>query len=604
MRKISGFALGVVLVAVVVMTLGLDYVRRADLILPATTFAGNSLAFVPRTEAAEFVAQRLDTFLHGEITIAARGEVKTTTLEDLGVDIDVQKFVQRLPSGAQISNAAVIGYSLQPKKLEPPLSIDKAQLVRKIHELFPGIPQSQNAYIVNDNGNIRVVEGHAGVVPRVDQLMQDIRAQAENVAHEELFVAFDEHPPTVFASDLLAVQDELLAHIPQSLVLIQGRHRWKLPLHEHLDWIHFAPANYDLVEGMLPFSLTLRDEKLVQFLDGDIRDLLEYDPEDVSLQVNEDWKRSDGSLHRVVITGHGDNGQYIDRVILERRIRRALTLGQEEVEIPTVVVPAQIAIDPQLQKLGIKELITVGHSRFAGSPANRQHNIAVGISKYNGLVIAPGEVFSFNNNLGVVDASTGYRKELVIKNEGTIPEYGGGLCQVSTTLYRAALNGGLEIVDRAPHSYAVTYYSQVGGHGIDATIYPPYRDFKFRNNTNHHVIIQSYVEGVNAYYKFYGTSDGREVVLDGPYIGNHRSAPSQPVLFEDSGLSPGQKEQVQKPVNGFDATWYRTIRYADGTEEKETIFSRYNAVPAKFRVGPETTAEAENQGIVPSFGGI
>jgi vancomycin resistance protein YoaR len=110
-------------------------------------------------------------------------------------------------------------------------------------------------------------------------------------------------------------------------------------------------------------------------------------------------------------------------------------------------------------------------------------------------LLLPGEIFSFNSHLGPVDGAHGFLKELVIKPEGTLPEFGGGLCQVSTTAYRGALYAGLPIVERSPHSYAVGYYSQIGGHGIDATIYPGAHDLRFKNDTPGSLLLQAYTEG-------------------------------------------------------------------------------------------------------------
>ena len=167
-----------------------------------------------------------------------------------------------------------------------------------------------------------------------------------------------------------------------------------------------------------------------------------------------------------------------------------------------------------INNLGINSLVGRGETNFAGSPSSRVHNIGVGADKYHGLLIEPGEEFSFNENLGPVNASTGYRPELVIKQGETVPEYGGGLCQVSTTLFQAAVKSGLKITERYNHSYPVVYY---GTPGFDATIYPPSPDVKFVNNTPGHLLIQTEIIGTRLIFEIYGQDDGREVVIDGPH---------------------------------------------------------------------------------------
>jgi len=168
----------------------------------------------------------------------------------------------------------------------------------------------------------------------------------------------------------------------------------------------------------------------------------------------------------------------------------------------------------QTNSLGIVGLVAHGESDFHGSSKSRIHNIAVGASKFDGRIIKPEEEFSFNTYLGAVTKETGFLPELVIKTTGTVPEVGGGLCQVSTTAFRAALFGGLPITARRNHSYAVKYYAP---QGTDATIYPGVQDMKFINDTGHFILIHTYIDGTRLVFDFYGTPDGREIAIDGPY---------------------------------------------------------------------------------------
>jgi vancomycin resistance protein YoaR len=150
------------------------------------------------------------------------------------------------------------------------------------------------------------------------------------------------------------------------------------------------------------------------------------------------------------------------------KIAKALTENPsvKNIDLETVILKPDVA-STDLDKYGIKELIGEGVSNFRGSPKNRIHNVTVGASKFNGVLIKPGEEFSFIKTLGPVDASTGYLPELVIKTDKTVPEFGGGMCQVSTTMFRAALNSGLKITARTNHAYPVQYYAP---QGLDATV--------------------------------------------------------------------------------------------------------------------------------------
>lgn len=167
------------------------------------------------------------------------------------------------------------------------------------------------------------------------------------------------------------------------------------------------------------------------------------------------------------------------------------------------------------EKLGLKELIGEGRSNFAGSPKNRVYNIGRALQQFSGVIVKPGEEFSFVKYLGTVDGTTGYLPELVIRNNKTEPEFGGGICQVSSTVFRAAIYSGLEITERRNHSYAVQYYKP---YGMDATIYIPRPDFKFINNTPGAIFMQPEISGTDLIFRFFGTRDGRTTTVDGPHI--------------------------------------------------------------------------------------
>ena len=242
--------------------------------------------------------------------------------------------------------------------------------------------------------------------------------------------------------------------------------------------------------------------------------ILNREPQDAELELK------DGESRATKFAPHQD-GQTLGLAEAQSLIRKALLEGRSEVELPVSVKPPRVTLS-DLNSLGIKEIIARGQSDFSGSPANRIQNIKVGTARYHGVVIMPGEEFAFNKHLGPIDAAHGFLPELVIKPEGTVPEFGGGLCQVSSTAFRAAFFGGLPITQRRNHSYAVKYYEWISDDrasavGLDATIYPGAQDLKFINDTPGAILIATKVEGKRVYFDFYGTSDGRKVIVDGPH---------------------------------------------------------------------------------------
>ena len=260
--------------------------------------------------------------------------------------------------------------------------------------------------------------------------------------------------------------------------------------------------------------------------------------------------------------------------------------------------------DGSAAELGIIELIGTATTPLTGSPQNRRYNIANGAKFLTGILIPPNEEFSTLKSLGTIDNSTGYLPELVIKGDRTIPEFGGGLCQVSTTLFRATLNAGLPITARQNHSYRVSYYEKDAagntiGPGLDATIYNPAPDFRFKNDTGHTVLIEGYVEGDLITFNFYGTRDGRSSAIDGPHLLSSSPA-GEPIYAETDTLEPGVTKQIERAHAGGSATATYTVTYPDGSENKQVFESYYRPWPARYLVGADpskatTTESMSNQ---------
>lgn len=220
---------------------------------------------------------------------------------------------------------------------------------------------------------------------------------------------------------------------------------------------------------------------------------------------------------RVIVKTAEKNGLVLDEAESLAILTRALEADLSEnvtVRLPGKLAKAKIA-GADKERLGLRELIGEGRTNFRGSPKNRVFNINRSLKQYDGVMIAPGEEFSFVEYLGEVDGEHGYLPELVIRNNKTEPEFGGGICQVSSTMFRAAIYSGLKITERRQHSYPVQYYKP---YGMDATIYIPKPDLRFQNNTSGYILIQPVVEGTELIFQFYGTSDGRKISVDGPHI--------------------------------------------------------------------------------------
>jgi vancomycin resistance protein YoaR len=244
-----------------------------------------------------------------------------------------------------------------------------------------------------------------------------------------------------------------------------------------------------------------------------------------------------------VFSAPGREGSIVDGVKTSLAIRGALASGKSTAKVYMKKYLPPVTSEKEFKKLGIGAVVAEGTTSFRGSPANRVKNISVGRDKLQGVLIAPDAEFSLNKALGSITEETGFVPELVIKENVTKPEYGGGLCQISTTLFRAAVAGGFNVTERHNHAYPVKYY---GTPGFDATIYSPRPDLRFINNTGNWLLLQGVIEGSKLTFKIYGKSDGRKVKIDGPHVIEKKPDGSLKTLLREVVTDKNGKEILNK----------------------------------------------------------
>lgn len=443
--------------------------------------------------------------------------------------------------------------------------------------------EPKSAYLMLEKGRYVVQPDAPGVQIDRASIEASIHDRMATKSHAPISVTRHVVMPEISAADLQPAQKELEKKLFAHIVFESktGNFQYRAPKTVHVEK---RTRMGDNSEQVAYFYVIPDEDETTHYIEKELSGRVDQKSIDVNITSKDSG--------RVAFDANPRPGWSINTDELRKLIATAINEEIGTIQIPIKETPFITTISPELQGKGVREVIGIGYTTFYGSPANRVKNISVGIAKFNGVIIPRDEIFSFNKILGPVDGKNGFLKELVIKPEGTVPEYGGGICQVSTTAYRAALYAGLPIIERSAHSYAVTYYSQVGGHGIDATIYPGAHDLRFKNDTPGDIVIQSYSDGYEAYFIFYGTNDGRSIRMDGPYISNRHSEGGIDIV-KTTDIPPGTKKQTEKAHVGFNALWYRHIMRADGTETTEPIESSYRATKDKILIGvaPEELAK-------------
>ena len=287
-------------------------------------------------------------------------------------------------------------------------------------------------------------------------------------------------------------------------------------------------------------------------------------------------------------------GRELDIDASIKAINEAVGRGEHTVSLVINEARPRVAATATGQELGVTQLIWSETSYFYGSSAERIQNIEAAARQFHGVLVAPGETFSMGEHLGDVSLDNGFAEALIIYGGRTIKGVGGGVCQVSTTLFRAVFNAGFPIVERTPHAYRVSYYEQnaSGGvnprlAGLDATVYFPLVDFKFTNDSPYWILMETYTDSVSITWKFYSTSDGRTVTYDTTGPTNVVSAPA-PLFEENPELGKNEMKQVDWAANGADVNVTRTVWKNGAVYLQDTITTRYEPWQAICQYGPDS----------------
>lgn len=579
------FAIGALFVLSAVFSLyNLSY---SDKILPHMFISSVDVSSITQDAAAKRLQERFDVLYNRGIVIAI--ENNEEIIDPTNIDL-------RFPSDILAQNAWSFGRDgkwhkqlwerliapFYPKRLPIEVEFSEEKLKSEIGilaSLYDILPRDVRYDIEGLEVGILYDTKPGKYLDRAksrDAILVHVKNLNEEIMELGLEIDMPRADPAL-ADEAIKYAEQIIA---SPLALVYGGQRFTLSREKIASWVI---SRYDGVRLMPDF-----DERLVSDYVVELADKI-----DTTTQ-NSKVIEKDGRVVDFIAPRHGrtllqdDTVGLITETLFERIRGEEIT---KKISLPVLVKKPES--EGTASELGIRELIGKATTPFYGSPKNRVHNITNGVRFLTGVLVPPGEVFSTVGTLGQIDNTTGYLPELVIKGDETIPEFGGGLCQVSTTLFRSVLDAGLPVVARRNHSYRVPYYERDGegnfiGPGLDATIYSPWPDFKFKNDTGNHILVQGYVDGFEATFELYGTSDGRKSSVDGPHTLTEEP-PGNPIYIETDTLPEGETKKIDTAHPGGTAVATYTIEYADGTIDEQEFKSIYRKWPAKYLIGTATT---------------
>lgn len=337
----------------------------------------------------------------------------------------------------------------------------------------------------------------------------------------------------------------------------------------------------------IPLETSVDEEKVKAFIESKYSGLVQA-PQDAAIT------RENGEF---VITP-STPGVMIDVEATNAALQEAFQADlKEAVEVEAALTESQPRIRTEDLET-IQDLLGTFSTDFSSSSSARATNLQVGAGKINGHVLMPGETLSGYECLQPFTAENGYKNAATYENGQVVDSIGGGVCQIATTLYNAALQAELEITQRQNHSMIVTYVQP----SMDAAIAGTVKDIKITNNYSTPIYVEGYTEGRTLTFSIYGKEtrpDNRKVEYVSETLS--RTGAGAPKEIVDPALAPGARVKVQSAHNGLTSRLWKVV-YVDGAEVERTLLNSdtYTASKAIYRVGPPAAAVVVPPEMIPT----
>ncbi len=581
------FALAVMTLVVLGIAGGITSFYRSyeGRIYPNVSIQGIAVGEMTPEQAESTLRSRYAAFLRQPVVITYGDRQWTPTLDELGMTFDFRGAVDAAYNAGRghgvIDDAREIAAIWQ-HGLDVPLhvSYDETRAQAYLTQLAREIERAPaDAQVRLDGAQIAIVGAVIGRQVLVDATLAQVSQQLQAFVPATIPLQTREIPPRLDDATVAAARAQIETILQGPLTLRVGRHEYEWTVRDLADMI---------IINRVPSA---EGDRIVVSLDQDmiarrIRQIAD-ETEKPGTRPRVAWNNGD-----LKITKPGKPGLRLDEARARDMVIAAAMGRDRTLDLPMVPTDPPVT-EANLHQLGIRELVSIGKSDFTGSAAYRIHNIGVGMQLLNGLLIAPGEEFSFNKNIGQINAANGFVQGAAIIQNRTQQEFGGGICQDSTTLFRAAFWAGLPITERWGHSFYISWYDKYAlgprgnGPGLDATIFTGGPDLKFVNDTGAWLLIQAWSDpktGV-AQIELYGTKPNRTVDLTHK-VYDHVPAPTEPVFVADPKVPRGTIRHTDKARGGMTIDIYRLVVENGVPRPPELFRTRFRPWPNIYALNP------------------
>jgi vancomycin resistance protein YoaR len=565
-------------------------------IFPGTSMAGVDLSSLTPEQASAALSQRLTYPTVGRVVFGDGNHVWVATPAELGMVFDAGNSVQRAyglgrQGGLLASLAGQLNAWQGGLDLAPVILFDE----RVAHGYLQNIAAQVNQPITEADLHLNSTEvvytpGQTGRLLNVDDTLTALLVLLRSFRDGEVPLVITEQAPAVRDASAQAETLRQALSAPLTLTIADADAQAGDP----------GPWTIDssLLAGMLSvgrvqtdagwqYQISLDNAVLEKFL-GQIAPQVNQSPQNARFYF-------DDPSGQLVLVQPSTVGRRLDIAATRDTVNQKLLQGEHTIPLVLALAQPEVTDDMTAASLGITGLVESYTSYFRGSSAARMQNIDAAREQFHGLLVPPNTTFSMADALGDVSLENGYAEALIIYNGRSITGVGGGVCQVSTTLFRTAYYGGYPIVERHEHAYRVYYYEQTatgydsGLAGLDATVYVPLVDLKFTNDRPYWLLMETYFDPdeQNLTWKFYSGDDGR--TIDVQNLGLRNVVPAPDPLFEENpDFRRGEIKQVDWSGDGADITVTRVVSRGGQALFTDSIRTHYEPWQAVCQYGPGT----------------
>ncbi len=587
----GGVALFLVFLLALLLAGNLAYRGR---IYPQVRVAGVDLSGLNQEQAAARLAERLTYPSQGRIVLRYGEQTWSAHPQDLGLIMDVRlnaqmayrvgregHFLRRLAERLQAWRGEV--------HLPLVLTLDEEAARQYLRQVAAQIDRpTVEASLQVEGMEVQALPGQVGLQVDIEESLIALEQALSTLQEKEIPLIVREAPPQILDASPYAEAARALLSAPVTLTLPDPGEGdpgpWIIPREQLAAMLTIQRVQS---EDGATYHVGLAEEALYTYLTS-LAGSINRPAENARFIFNDETRQLEVIRPAVI-------GRTLDVPAAVKAINANLAAGQRTIPLPLITTQPEVGDDATGEQLGIREQIIAYTTYFRGSSPERMRNIEIAAANFHGLLVPPGAVFSMASVLGSVSLDSGYAEAWIIYGGRTIKGVGGGVCQVSTTLFRAVFFAGYPIVERHPHAYRVGYYEQTAtGYdenlaGLDATVFVPLVDFKFVNDTPYWLLMETYFRpnSRSLTWKIYSTSDGRRVEWEttGP---QNIVEPPDPVYEENPELAEGQIIQVDWEAEGADVTVIRTV-YRDGVALfTDSFVTHYLPWAAVYQYGPGT----------------